>query len=184
MSESKAATNSEDRGKQEQFLTEYNPAHRRLLGYITSLVGNRHDAEDVLQRTSITLWRKFDQFEPGTNFFAWASTVAYYESRNFQRLAIHTRIRFDDDLLALIADERTQDLRHQEPRRMALSQCLATLNDSNRALLEAAYIDDADIGELARQAGRAPQTFYNRLNTLRRNLARCIDERVTCQEPA
>ena len=168
----------------ERFLTEYNPVHPRLLGYLISLVGNRHDAEDVLQRTSITLWRKFDQYEPDTNFFAWAATVAFYEARNFQRLAIHTRIRFDDDLLALIADERVADLSHQEPRRLALGQCLASLSDSNRALLEAVYIDNADIGELARQSGRAPQTFYNRLNTLRRTLARCIDERVTCQEPA
>ena len=175
-------TKGPDPARHEEFLTEYNPAHRRILGYLISLIGNRHDAEDVLQKTSITLWRKFDQFETGTNFFAWASTIAFYEARNFQRLAIHTRIRFDDDLLALIADERVDDLKHEEPRHLALNHCLNSLSESHRALLEAVYIDNSDIGELARQAGRAPQTFYNRLNILRRNLARCIDERTNCQQ--
>ncbi|MCB1092434.1 MAG: sigma-70 family RNA polymerase sigma factor [Verrucomicrobiae bacterium] len=167
---------------QEQFLMEYNPAYRRLLGYLISLLGNRHDAEDVLQRASLTLWRKFDQFEPGTNFFAWASTVCFYEARNFQRLTARSKLRFDDDLLALIADERTRDLDQQDPRQAALGECMTSLSDANRSLLEAVYMDNADIGQLARQAGRAPQTFYNRLNILRRQLARCVDQRLSCSE--
>jgi RNA polymerase sigma-70 factor, ECF subfamily len=167
---------------QEVFLSEYTPAHRRLLGYLMSVLGNRHDAEDVLQRASITMWRKFDQFEPGTSFFAWASTICFYEARNFQRLACNTRLRFDDDLIALIADERAlAEPTKDEPRQEALSVCMQALSESNRALLGAVYLDNADIREIARQAGRAPQTFYNRLNTLRRQLARCVDEKLSCQ---
>ncbi|MCU0748308.1 MAG: sigma-70 family RNA polymerase sigma factor [Akkermansiaceae bacterium] len=165
---------------QENFLNEYTPAHRRLLGYLISILGNRHDAEDVLQRASITMWQKFDQFEPGTCFFAWASTICFYSARNFQRLACNTRLRFDDDLIALIADERVAQQNDDEPRREALTTCMASLSESNRALLTAVYLDNADIRELACQAGRAPQTFYNRLNTLRRQLAHCVDEKLTC----
>ena len=35
--------------------------------------------EDVFQAANLVLWRKFDQFEPGTNFFAWACQIIRYE---------------------------------------------------------------------------------------------------------
>ena len=70
----------------DEFVRQLNAAHRRLLGYLVSLLGNRHDAEDVLQRACVTMWRKFETFERGTKFAAWASTVAFYEARNFQRM--------------------------------------------------------------------------------------------------
>jgi RNA polymerase sigma-70 factor (ECF subfamily) len=34
------------------------------------------------------------------------------------------------------------------------------------------------IARLAQQLGRAPQTLYNRLNTLRRSLAACVERRM------
>ena len=40
---------------------------------------NHHDAEEVFQNTSVVLWNKFGEFSAGSNFFAWASRVAYFE---------------------------------------------------------------------------------------------------------
>ena len=56
----------------------------RMYGYIFSLVRNRADAEDLLQETSITLWEKFDQFDPETDFIPWAFRVALWKVKNFQ----------------------------------------------------------------------------------------------------
>jgi RNA polymerase sigma-70 factor, ECF subfamily len=166
---------------QEQFLAEFTPCQRRLFGYLLAILGNRQDAEDVLQKASITLWRKFDHFELGTNFFAWASTICFYEARNYQRLAANTRLRFDDDLIQLIADDRAAAPEPPPASHEALNHCLGRLSEANCALLKAVYYDNADIRDLALQAGRAPQTFYNRLNTLRRQLAACVTERLANQ---
>ena len=57
----------------------------RLYGYIFAMVQNSADTEDLVQRTLITLWRRFDQFELGTDFCAWSLTTARYEVLNFQR---------------------------------------------------------------------------------------------------
>jgi hypothetical protein len=80
--------------------------HPRLLGYCMSLVGRRHDAEDVLQKASLTMWQKFAGFTLGTDFLAWATTICFYEAKNFQRLAARSPLVFDDRLLALLATER------------------------------------------------------------------------------
>jgi RNA polymerase sigma-70 factor (ECF subfamily) len=169
---------SEPADRHEEFVLLLNGAHRRLLGYLVSLLGNRMDAEDVLQRASLTLWRKFDTFEAGSDFIAWASTVAFYEARNFQRLAMRSRLQFSDALLETIAAERTTDLAHCDARHEALEQCLAKLDESGRQLVAAAYADGGDIGALAEQLGRARQTLYNKLNVIRRNLADCVTRRL------
>lgn len=54
--------------RHECFVRLLNAAHDRLVAYLASLLGNRHDAEDVFQQASVTMWRRFDTFEPGTTF--------------------------------------------------------------------------------------------------------------------
>lgn len=164
--------------RHELYVQLLSASHRRLLGYLMSLLGNRHDAEDVLQRASVTMWRRFETFEAGTDFMAWGSTVAFYEAKNFQRVAARSRLRFDDDLLNTIAAERIGDLAHLDERLDALQHCVGRLDEGNRKLVEAVYDDGAEIATLAAQLGRAPQTLYNRLNVVRRALAECVERRL------
>jgi RNA polymerase sigma-70 factor (ECF subfamily) len=165
------------------FVRLLSASHRQLLGYLVSLLGRREDAEDVLQRASVTLWRRFDSFQPGTDFLAWASTVCFYEARNFQRVAARSKVVFNDALLELLAHERLTDLPAQDRRIDALHDCLTKLDDSGRKLLEAAYVDRSNIGQLATRLGRAPQTLYNKLNLLRRLLAECIEQHTAEVKP-
>ena len=165
--------------KHEAYVRLLNNSRRRLLGYLLSLLGNWHDAEDVLQRASMTMWRRFETFEPGTDFMAWASTVAFYEAKNFQRVAARSRLHFDDELLNTLAAERLDDLWHLDERFDALEHCVGKLDLANRKLVEAVYGNDADIVALAAQVGRAPQTLYNRLNVIRLALADCVERRIS-----
>lgn len=164
--------------RQELFVRELNAAHALLLRYVVSLVGNRHDAEDVLQRASVVMWRKFGTFEPGTDFIAWATTVAFYEARNFLRVAGRARVEFDDDLLQTLAAERALHVREWPARVEALQVCVEKLNPSQRELLDAIYTRGVEPAEIARQQGRAVQTIYNKLNFIRRALAECVQRQM------
>ena len=73
--------------KKEEFVRHLNAAHGKLLRFVISLVARRQDAEDILQRASVTMWRRFSDFTPGTDFVAWATTVAAHETRNFRRIS-------------------------------------------------------------------------------------------------
>ena len=167
-----------DRDLHGEFVRLLNAGHRRLLGYLVSLLGNRHDAEDVLQRTSVTLWRKFETFERGTDFMAWSSTVAFYEAKNFQRMAARSRLCFGDELLETLAAERVGDLANTDGRIDALEQCLQKLDEPGRKLIETVYGEGGDVGVLAERLGRAKQTLYNKLNIIRRALADCVTRRL------
>lgn len=171
-------TDQPDIDRQAEFVQLLNAAHRRLLAYLVSLLGNLQDAEDVLQRASVTMWKKFHVFESGTDFSAWAATIAFYEARNFQRLHSRSRLVFSDDLLETLAEERLQGIANVDSRQSALNECLQELDAPSRALLEAAYLEEGSVVQLAEQLGRAPQTLYNKLNSLRRRLFHCVEQRL------
>jgi RNA polymerase sigma-70 factor (ECF subfamily) len=157
-----------------QFVLLLNAAHRPILAYLTSLLGNRHDAEDVLQRASLTMWQRFDTFELGTDFRAWGSTVAFFEAKNFLRTAARSRLQFSDALLQTLSDERLVDLGNTERRLDALDGCLKKLDEPARRLVQAAYFSEGSLTALAATLQRAPQTLYNKLNLVRKMLAECM----------
>jgi RNA polymerase sigma-70 factor (ECF subfamily) len=172
-------------GPTEAFLKEFASQHDRIFAYIFSLLPHRPDAEDVFQRTSLVLWQKFDRWEPGSDFLSWACSVAFYEARNFIRVASRDRLRFGEALLESLAKERAESLRRRDDRVAALQDCLKKLDQAERELLRRAYVDEESIRELARRDGQAAQTLYNRLNLIRKRLLLCVDLRSAARgEPA
>lgn len=169
--------------RQEEFVSLLNSAHALLLRYVTSMVANRHDAEDVLQRASLVMWRRFGTFETGTDFIAWATTVAFYEVRNFQRVTGRSRLEFDDELMQTLAAERVEHVRHWSLRSEALEHCTQKLDTASRELVAAIYTDGTQAVEVARQQGCAPKTIYNKLNFIRRALAECVQRRMAEAAP-
>jgi RNA polymerase sigma-70 factor (ECF subfamily) len=165
----------------EQFLAHFAQHHQRILAYIFSLLHNEQDAQDVFQKTSLILWRKYEQFEPESDFLAWACGVAYYEVRNFFRVAGRSRLRFNDELLRTLADQRQTQHERSNRRAAALGQCVERLSPSDRQLVDQAYGGQQSIQQLAEQLGRAVQTIYNRLNLIRRRLFECVERSLAEQ---
>jgi len=162
----------------EQFITLLNGVHGRLLAFLRVMLGNNADAEDVLQRASMTIWRKFGEYDPDKDFFAWASSFAFYEAKNFQRVSARSRLHFDAELMERLAAERVPDLDHREARLAAMDRCVEELDDAGRELVREFYLNNTEVAALAERLGRAPQTLYNKLNTLRRLLADCMKRRL------
>lgn len=169
---------AEPSSSSEQFITLLNAAHGRLLGFLRVMLGNSADAEDVLQRASMTIWRKFAEYDPSRDFFAWASSFAFYEAKNFQRTAARSRLHFDDELMERLAAERVPDLDHREARLAAMDRCIEELDDAGRELVREFYLNNTQIAALAERLERAPQTLYNKLNALRRLLGDCMKRRM------
>jgi RNA polymerase sigma-70 factor, ECF subfamily len=163
----------------EQFVQLFAQVYDNLFAYVFALLPHWSDAEDVFQRTSLVLWRKFAEFEPGSNFLAWACRTAFYEVQNFRRTASRDRLQFNDALVARLADERDVVSEGYRQRRDFLLECVAKLSDDQRTLLYRAYEGTITIRQLAAELHRSPQTVYNRLNMIRRSLLECVERAVT-----
>ena len=105
----------------------------RLYGYIHSLVPDLNHADDLYQQTALILWSKFDEFDPGRSFFAWACGVARLEAANFARSLARQRRFFGHDLNLLLV-EAHEELADDElaDRREALGRCVEKLAPADR----------------------------------------------------
>ena len=68
-----------------QFVELLTPFKKALLGYIRYLLWNKNDIEDALQNVLTEAYRKFSQFEKGTNFKNWIFQVASFTIFNMNR---------------------------------------------------------------------------------------------------
>ena len=72
---------------------------RQIFAYIYTLVPDRHDAEDLLQETSVVICDKFSEFKLGTDFVAWACQVAWWRIRYSRQKFARSKVIFDDTVL-------------------------------------------------------------------------------------
>ena len=164
----------------EQFITQLTNWQNRLFGYLVTILGNVHDAHDVLQETNLVMWRKVDEFEPGTNFGAWARKCAYFQARAFLRDRKRDRHLFDDDVIARLAEdnETRLALAEDEAKEIALRECLAELPDDHRKLIRDRYRSELPIPELAKRFGKKASATKMTLMRLRQSLLVCIEGKL------
>lgn len=150
----------------------------RLYAYAQALLGDPVAVEDVVQQTNLILWRKAAEFQPGTEFGAWACRVAFYEILKHRQRLARDRLLFDDDLLTLLAERVEQRSETASDRRAALRHCLSQLTSSQRDLLTRRYGPEASVQALAAQLNRPVASVSQTLYRLRITLTECIERAV------
>src|SRR3954447_5860083 len=114
---------------------------RQVFLYIYVLVLNRSDAEDLLQETSLVICEKFDEFEEGTDFVAWACQIAYWRVRYYRQKFARGKgkILFNQEVLDAVAQTASAMTADLDQRYDALVNCLQKLPVPDREFLLARY---------------------------------------------
>jgi RNA polymerase sigma-70 factor (ECF subfamily) len=158
-----------------EFLELYSSHYPRLQFYVTALLPTANDASDVLQETSMVLWRKFDTFELGTNFFAWACKIARFQVMKYRERQGRSARLFDTNLLETLAVEACDENVVRGVPLQALENCLAKLSEIDRSLIRRRYQPGATVQQLAADIGRTANSLSKSLGRIRRTLLECID---------
>jgi len=157
-----------------RFVTLLTAHHKRIYGLIRTLVVNVADAEDLTQATTLLLWEKFDEYEPDTDFAAWAFRIARNLVRNHWRKQARRERHFDDRVLEVVADEAASWRRDDDLRIEALRECMATLPQADRTLIQMRYAENATIEQMADAIERSGKTVYRLLGQIHAALLRCV----------
>src|SRR5438046_1024954 len=125
--------------KRDDFILQLTAVQSSLWAYVFSLLPDHAAAQDVLQETNLTLWRKADDFQPGTSFFSWACQVAYFHVLGQRRRVRRDRLVFGDEVVAYLAERQAERAEELTDRLVALRGCLEKLPQASRRLLEERY---------------------------------------------
>lgn len=147
---------------------------RQIFAYIYTLVPNRHDAEDLLQETSLVICEKFDQFKEGTDFVAWACQIAWWRIRYARQRFARSKVVFDQDVLEAVAHTAMELAPEIDERHEALARCLQKLHPRDRELVLTRYEPGSGVAEAARRTGRTLEAAYKALHRLRKLLFDCV----------
>ena len=169
-----------ERGNSEQtdarFVWELTAAQVPLLAYVRSLLPGDAAARDVAQQANKTIWTKRADFQPGTNFKAWAFSIARFEVLNYRkRQARDARLVFSDDLEQTITTELAAAPDEFQERHEALRLCLQKLRGEDRDLLLHRYSQIEPLAGYAARVGRSVGGLKVTLHRLRSALLACIE---------
>ena len=159
----------------EQFIRLFMQHESALRAFVRSLLPASEHADEATQETCVALWRKFSGFDVGTDFLAWACTIARFEVLNYRRRLARDHHVFNIDLLELLADEAAGEIDQRVRELRALETCIGRLAPRRRELVKECYAPGATIKGVADRLGRSATGLYKALNRIRLDLLECIE---------
>ena len=163
---------------QQRFLTLFLRSEREIFRYVAALVPNVGDAEDIVQQAAMSLWEKFDAYDPTQPFTPWACRFALNKARRWIERRQRWQALLDHGLAEELA-QRRQELQPEFERRLKhLETCVGKLPPEQRTLVEGYYYERADIESLAERSGRTVAATYKTLQRIRQALQCCVESQA------
>ncbi|HXC72173.1 MAG TPA: sigma-70 family RNA polymerase sigma factor [Pyrinomonadaceae bacterium] len=138
-----------------------------LFGLLMRILGNREEAEDVLQEVFLQVWRKADDFdETRGRPFTWLVTLG--RSRGIDRLRTLASRERVAEAGAREASEEVSDAASdafRSEQRGLVNTALAQLPDEQKGPLMLAYFDGLTQSEIATHLGAPLGTVKTRMRT-------------------
>lgn len=177
-----------DAAEEAQLVTLLTNLQLSLRTYVHSLLPGDAGAEDVVQRANATLWKKRDAFEIGTNFRAWAFSIARYEVLNHRKeLARQNKVAWmlSEESMEAIAGQMQGDSEDDLlVRQKALRVCLNKLSPRNRQLIMQRYAGKGRLSDFAAAMGRRADSLKVSMFRIRNSLGLCIRQQLKQAENA
>jgi len=145
----------------------------QLRGFLISLLPGSVDVDDLLQETFLTITAKAENFEIGTNFVAWAMTIARFKVKEHYRKSQKSELLLGDEIMETLIDEAPENIA-DNVQLHALKKCMQSLSPSVRKMLAQRYEDGMKPEKIAEDAGWGANSVYVALSRARSSLRQCI----------
>lgn len=147
----------------------------QLRAYLLALRPDFALADDVLQEVFLTVSARADDFEFGTNFVAWARSIARLKFLEACRRLPGAALDIDTaaSLAASCPDDWANDM-----KLAALAKCMADLAPKAREMLGLRYHREHSPPEIARLLSRTVNSVAVALAKARDALRECIEQRL------
>jgi RNA polymerase sigma-70 factor (ECF subfamily) len=138
---------------------------------------NEAEAQEVLQETYLTVWRKADRFDPAkASPITWLAVLA----RNSALDRLRRRSLGLDELEAAAnvpdGDPSAFAVMVAEQDSVRLRHCLDTLDERARAMIRSAFLDGASYPDLAAREGVPLGTMKSWIRRGLQRLRGCLEE--------
>lgn len=158
-------------------------AQPRISAFVTSVVRDFRDRDDLMQDIAVAVFDSFDNYDPERPFDKWALGVARNQFKTYlrNRKRDRERLLFDDETVACVesafASQSSEDLQAME----FLQECIQKLDGRGKQLCEMRYQDElkpAKISEALEMPGTAVRKALQRI---REQLRQCVESKAAAE---
>ncbi len=145
--------------------------------FVTSLVRDFADRDDVLQETAVAVLESFPRYDPSQPFVGWAIGVARNQVRLHCRRKGREKLAFDSDAVDALArafaggDPTDHRLDH-------LGGCVETLDARAKELCRLRYEEDLKPAAIGVRLGLAANAAAKALQRIRDRLRECVERKA------
>ncbi|WP_040763401.1 sigma-70 family RNA polymerase sigma factor, partial [Novipirellula maiorica] len=136
-----------------QAARQWTLAQPAVSAFVTSVVRDFRDRDDVLQDIAVAVIESFDSYDPEYPFVAWALGVARNQVGLYLRGRRRDRLVFDDDTVACLAVAIHEVAKEKSMQLDFLQDCLGGLEGRALRLFELRYQDDIKPAAIADRVG-------------------------------
>lgn len=163
-----------ERPKQQEAL--FNAYSAVLYGICCRYIGDRDDAEDVLQETFIKIFLNIKHYKQSGSFEGWMKKIAVNSALYF--LKHKKKLQFDAvDIGGLSAGEETGSEVDEEMDEQFLLECIHELPLGYKTVLNLYLVEEFSHKDIAEQLGIKESTSRSQYTKARRQLAELIKKR-------
>lgn len=162
--------------KNREFMRLLVQNQRWIQAYISYLVPNRADCEDILQDTLTEMWNKFDEYQEGTNFKAWGISIARFKTFAHQRKYQKSRFHFQNETIRLLEQEAQVESGkgYLDNQKDILRVCLQKLSGKEQEYLRFRYEQQLTFQGIAERYGISMQAVYKAISIIHARLLKCV----------
>lgn len=164
---------SYNNARYEQFLSLLMGNQNYIYAYILSFVPNIADADDLFQGVTMLMWRKFDDYQVGTNFRSWGVAIARNFVLKFYR--DHKKQKpLTPETVEILSEEAPERLNELTDRLSVLKKCVTRLRSEDGDLIKMRYEEELTYQRIATRIGVSIQRVYQRISRIHEVLLRCV----------
>jgi len=120
------------------------------------------------------LWKKSDEFQPGSSFKAWSFRVAHFQVMAFRQRQARDRLVFDNETVDRITREATAEDELHAARVERLQDCIGRLPRRDRDVLHDFYDKEMSMVAIAGKLNRTAAAVGQLLFRIRQKLIDCV----------
>ena len=150
-----------------------------LRGFVLSLVSDFSLVDDVVQETFLVITAKAGNFQRGTNFRAWAWTIARYKVLQTLEKNAPMPERFAPEVMEALAAHETAEDWFSDEQLQHLAKCMETLAPKAREAVELRYQQAHRPPEIATRLGWTVESVHVALSRARVFLRDCVTQRMS-----
>ena len=146
----------------------------QVLDFVSRLVSNAGDAEELAQDAFVRAFRALGQFDGRSSWLTWMLRIAYHTALNHLKRQRQQWLSIDDFPLADTPDDDLSTDR--EERIQQLDAAIDRLPADEQLLLHLYYYDDRQLRDIAYIMDAEPGLLATRLHRIRKKLLLIMKE--------